>query len=410
MAAGVRVLTVSYSCIKDDPRVMTEGRILASLGYRVSVVGVALGARPMRSTVDGMKVTVTPLVSGYAPRAIAGAVWALLRGKVDAGSAQPLKSTYLSLLFFNLWVLRLGFATRPQIIHCQEHQPLPSAWLLARLLRVRLVYDSHENTSLNRAGVGFKGAITIRFERLILPRVDAVITVGERLARSLRERGARRVVVVGNWKRHVDFVIDGEVLARLRSELGLPEDALVVAYIGALDPTRDVEPLLAAVGRMPEVHLVIAGRGALEPAVAAAADASPNIHWLGWLPLEKVPTYTQLSDVIYCCMNPSLRQLEFQMPNKVFDAFVARKAVIARSNTGEMSELLARYPAGIELDEVTPETIQAAFERLKDPAVLRSLQAQAEAGGREYNSTTAEGRLRDLFRSLAGDPAAAASP
>jgi hypothetical protein len=266
------------------------------------------------------------------------------------------------------------------------------------------VYDSHENTSLNRAGIGFKGSLTIRIERYFLSRVDAVITVGERLAQSLLARGARRVVVVGNWKSQDDYVVDADDLSRLRGELGLVDASLVISYFGWLDATRDIAPLLDAIRAEPDVHLLIAGRGALESAVAAAATTAENIHWLGWLPLSLVPKYTLLSDVIYCCMNADLRQREFEMPNKLFDAFVACKAVIARNSGGEMGELLKRHPAGVVLDEVTPRTLRASFRRLEDPHLLRVLQASAAAGGREFNSGIAETRLRELFADLALGP------
>ncbi len=406
MAGKPHVLTLSYSSVLDDPRVMMEGRILQTIGYRVSVIGVALGSRPMRTNAHGMSLTIVPLVNRYRPFVIARAVWGLLRGEVESESAETRSSAYLSLLLFNLWALRLALKDRPDAIHCQEHQPLPSAWLLARLLGIKLVYDAHENTQLNRAGIGFKGALTIRIEHFFLSRVDAVITVGERLAQSLRARGARRVVVIGNWKNPVDYDVDLNEVKRLRAQLGVEHAELVVSYFGWLDPTRDIEPLLDAVAATPDVHLLIAGRGDLEARVLAASKASPNIHWLVWLPLEKVPTYTQASDVIYCCMNPSLRQLEFQMPNKLFDAFIAGKAVIARRGTGEMSELLGRYPAGVELSEVTAETVRAALLELRDPDVRATFRAQAEAGGREYNSGAAMARLRELFEDLAGAPLA----
>jgi hypothetical protein len=306
------------------------------------------------------------------------------------------------LLFYNLWVLRLAFAERPDAIHCQEHQPLPAAWLAARVLRVKLVYDSHENTSLNRADIGFKGGMTIRIERFFLSRVDAVITVGERLAQFLRDRGARRVVVVGNWKRLDDFRVSGDELSALRLELGLANSPLVISYFGWLDETRDIRPLLDAIALTPDVHLLIAGRGKLEADVEQAGQKASNIHWLNWLPLDRVPLYTLLSDVVYCCMNPSLRQLEFQMPNKLFDAFVARKAIIARQTAGEMTDLLERYPAGVVLEDVTVESLQAAFRLLQDPPRLREYQAQAEAGGREYNSDVAANRLEELFGDLLG--------
>jgi hypothetical protein len=102
-------------------------------------------------------------------------------------------------------------------------------------------------------------------------------------------------------------------------------------------------------------------------------------------------------------MNPSLRQLEYQMPNKLFDAFVAGRAIIARKTAGEMGELLELYPAAISLEEVTSETLRAAFDVLRDRNRLRELQENASAAGREFNSEVAVRRLDSLFSDMVRD-------
>lgn len=406
MTSKPHVLTVSYTQVLDDPRVIAESRILASLGYRVTLLGVGLGAAPGRTSADGVNVTILPLIHTHNPVKLVRALLALLGGKVESASSREPRSNFVSLLLFNLWFLRVAIKDRPAVIHCQEHQPMPMAWLVARLLRIAWVYDAHENTSLNRSGMGFKGGLTIRIERFFLSRADAVITVGERLARSLRARGARRVVVVGNWKRPEDFQTDAAELQTLRKELELTNAKLVMAYFGTLDTARDIEVLLESLRDEPGVHLLIAGRGEFEEAVAAAASGWSNVHWLRWLPFDLVPRYTQLSDVVYCCINTSLAQLDFVMPNKLFDAFAAGKAVIAREGSGEMDEILMRYPAAIVLNDVTVESLRGAFRQLQDPDVLHGLQAHAAAGGREYNSDVAVDRLKALFESLVAGPQA----
>ncbi len=400
MTQSIRVLMLSYSYIEDDPRVVMEGRIIASLGYMVDVAGVAMGFPPKQAPINGMKISIFPLINSYNPFIIGRGLWNLLRGKIESESSTQRKSNIVSLLFYNLWVLRLWLGRRADIIHCQEHQPLFIAWILARLFRAKLIYDAHENTSLNRAGVGLKGKLAIRAEHFFLPRVDVVITVGERLARFLRDRGARQVVIVGNWKRISDYAVDSNIIAEMRDKLGIPEGTLVVSYIGALDPTRDILPLVEAVSKMPDVHLIIAGRGSLADQIAEVASRNPNIHWLGWLSLDQVPLYTQLSGVIFCCINPGLQQSEFVAPNKLFDAFVAGKAVIARAGLGEMSEILEQIPAGIQLTEVTAESLQDTLRQLQNGNLLQILQNSAKEGGQLYNSSMTEQRLRDLYHDL----------
>jgi glycosyltransferase involved in cell wall biosynthesis len=400
MSERRRVLMLTYSATEDDPRVMLEATSLSGMGYDVSVIGVAMGRPPSVATLRGFNLTLVPLVNCRNPIVLARALLVLVRGRVEKGTADSVRSSMTGLLFFNLWALRIGWRNDANVIHCHEHQPLPAAWLLSRLRRAKLVYDAHENTSLNRAAYGLQGQLSIRLEKLLLPRMDAVITVGERLADFLRRRGARRVEVVGNWKKASDYRADKRTVAALRKELAIPREALVVGYLGQLDPIRDLEPLLDAVAKTAGVHLVIGGRGALTETVVNAAQHHPNIHWLGWVPLEKVPAYTQLADVIYTSLNASGPQADFVAPNKLFDAFVAGKPVIARKGIGEIGEILDRLPAGIQLEDVTVDSIGESLDQLRDPALRARLGQAALQGAAEFNADVATNRLRDLYADL----------
>jgi glycosyltransferase involved in cell wall biosynthesis len=158
--------------------------------------------------------------------------------------------------------------------------------------------------------------------------------------------------------------------------------------------------LLSAVEASPDVTLLIAGRGEMEGEIAAAAARAKNIRWLGWLPITEVPLYSKLADVIYCCANPRFAQVRYGVPNKLFEAFMAGRAILARRGVGEMGDILERIPAGLLLDEVTPQTLQEAFQKLRDPLLLKPLQEATSQGRAAYNWAVAERRLLDLYAEL----------
>lgn len=68
--------------------------------------------------------------------------------------------------------------------------------------------------------------------------------------------------------------------------LGLPADALTVGFLGQLEPRKGVLDLAAAwplVSRaVPNAHLVIAGRGPLEPEQRRVLASEPRVTWLGF--------------------------------------------------------------------------------------------------------------------------------
>jgi glycosyltransferase involved in cell wall biosynthesis len=214
--------------------------------------------------------------------------------------------------------------------------------------------------------------------------------------------------VIGNWKRLEDYALGDEQVQAARQRLALLPEQLVVAYLGTLDPTRAIRPLLQAVTQSDNVILLIGGRGMLEAELRAAAAQCQRIRWLGWINLTEVPLYTLLADVLYYCLRPHHENQDelsggnnyYSAPNKLFEAFAAGKPIIATRGVGEISDILEQIPAGILLDEVTPETLQDAFHRLRDPQTRESLRQQALYGQKTYNWQVAEQRLLALYSDL----------
>lgn len=398
------VVMVVKSSVYGDVRALAAARALATAGYQVAIYGEGRRANVPTHTMleSGIDVALVPVVATW--RHVFRGLWQLLRGDIGQTTVNLKSTNLLSLFFFNLWLLRLLWARKIDILHCHNFPPYPAAWLLAKLKRAKLVYDAHENApSLASGG---KARLVARVESWLLPRTDAVITVGERLADALKARGAREVVVVGNWKRAQDYRFDEQALTDKRAALGLSDYAVIITYLGSLDPNRSLLPLLEAVAQSPDVGLLIGGRGSLEQDVQAAAQRFPNVRFLGWVDEREAAMCNALADAIYCCLREDAAErggnVYFAMPNKLFEAFAAGKPTLATRGVGEMSEVLERNGAGILLDEVTPETLKGVFAQLQDPATLTRLQAAARQAGQIYHWDVAAARLLAAYEELAG--------
>lgn len=358
-----------------------------------------------------MRITLVPVVSSKNPLRLLKALWRLVRGDPGTITEAPTQRTTnaVSLLFLNLWLLRLGLRLCPDVVHCHDVPPLLAAWLLARWHRAAFIYDARE--SVPDLYTGLKGRATTWLESALLPRADTVITVGERLKQALLRRGAKQVIVIGNWKRLEDYAPDADQLQAARARLGLSDRQLTVVYLGTLDPTREIRPLLQAVAATPEVHLLIAGRGMLEAEVKDAAAHCPRIHWLQWVSHADMPLYTLLGDALYYCLRPPQDYQDglsggnnyYSAPNKLFEAFAAGKPIIAVRGIGEIGDILEQIPAGILLDAVTPETLKTAFQRLQDPQLVNQMRQQALYGRQLYNWSLAEERLLALYSQLSSE-------
>ena len=121
----------------------------------------------------------------------------------------------------------------------------------------------------------------------LTPRADAVLAVGERLAARHRALGGR-VWIVPNAQALPTDNGTGSARALIREGLGMPDDALLVVYVGYLTPDRLLAPLLDAVCALPDVWLLIGGVGPQADLVASYAARCPRIQALGWVPVDDV--------------------------------------------------------------------------------------------------------------------------
>lgn len=397
-----QILMLVNTHVYDDPRVINEAVSLANNGHRIRIIGAArLEGVPTQKPIGDIEVILTPMVSSKNPIGLIRALWMLVRGVVgDVTHVPPSRQTNLiSMIFFTLWVLRLGWRFPADVVHAHDLSPLPGAWILAQWRQARLVYDSHEDAAHFYSGR--KGQLMRWLEKRLIGKADVVITVGERLARDLAQRGAKRVEVVGNWKRLEDYAVSEQQLQTMQERFQLPKNGLAITYIGNLMATTyQLQPLLEAVEQCPKVTLFIGGLGNMEAQIIAAAARCQRIHWLGWVEIADVPVYTHLASVIYCCLHPDFPQVDYVAPNKLFEAFAAGKALIARRGLGEIGEILEQIPAGILLDDVTPETLKAAFQELQNPERLKALQGASLAARDQYNWAEAERRLIAIYDQL----------
>ncbi len=131
-------------------------------------------------------------------------------------------------------------------------------------------------------------------DRLASRRTYRTVAVSESVAAYLRSRvvaDARRVVVIPNGIATADFAESGDRL-RLRRDLSVGEDRLILGSIGRLEPVKGYDVMLEAFALLRQrwpgaarVLLVLAGDGSQRAALEAKAaqlGISDAVRLLGW--------------------------------------------------------------------------------------------------------------------------------
>ena len=365
---------------RPDPRVLREAQSLIANGYDVTVVAWdRAGEEAPTETVDGVDI-----------------VRIQSRAKYGVGSAQLFRLPRF------WWVAARRMRQIPwDCVHCHDLDTLPVGYVLARLRRRPVVFDSHESYPDYVAPrvPGILVHILRLLERALVRRVTAVITVGDKLAEKFTSMGARAVVVVGNWHDPDAIRPSDEEVRRIRRQLGIR--GLMVSYAGSFGRNRALLELIEAVENVAGVNLVLAGDGGLRPLIERRIKGNDAIVDLGVISYAEALRIKAASDVVYRAVHADRTpNAKYSAPNNLFEALASGVAVIGGSN-GDIGQIIGEERCGIALADVTSSTIGHALETLKNDGVLDEMRKNALAAARrQYNWSEASRRLLDLYRSL----------
>jgi glycosyltransferase involved in cell wall biosynthesis len=135
-------------------------------------------------------------------------------------------------------------------------------------------------------------------------------------------------------------VADRKAQDAARDLLGLPRGEQVVTYLGALSPEKEVATAIDAVGRLGDVHLLIAGAGPARSALGVhASGAAPGkVHFVGRV--DRPQDALAAADVVVL---PSRTE---GMPGVLIEAGLTGRASVA-SDVGGVSEIVRHGETGM---------------------------------------------------------------
>lgn len=125
-------------------------------------------------------------------------------------------------------------------------------------------------------------ALARRYVRSILDRADAVMTLAPRFVRQLTAFGVDDVRLVPQFV-DLDHFSPAKADPRLRAQIGVADDALLLLYLGRFDSEKHVGMLLDATERLPAAlrpTLVLAGDGPMRPEIEARAAQGDRLRVL----------------------------------------------------------------------------------------------------------------------------------
>lgn len=228
-------------------------------------------------------------------------------------------------------------------------------------------------------------------------RSSAVIANSRATAAALRAPPRTAPLIHVVWNGVAPEFFAAEPRGLLRSELGLGDEALVVALVARCDPWKGHEDLLAAAallaGTQRRVHFVFLGGQPLATGrtgadfathlreEAARLRITDRVHFLG----QRADVATLLRDVDV--LAHPVREPE-PFGRAIAEAFAAGKAVVA-SGIGGIRELVTDEVTGLWTPPRNPGALAAALGRLLEDAALRQKLGAAARAFANAHCTTA---------------------
>lgn len=262
--------------------------------------------------------------------------------------------------FYAVYNIRLFFFllfTRCNLLFSNDLDTLLPNFLVSRLKRKSLIYDSHEYfTEVPEIqGRPFVKKTWQRIEKFCLSRMKSMITVNESIAKLFREKYRIQVAVI----RNVPFKSKQTEIPS-KSDLGLPDDKKIVILQGAgINIHRGAEEAVEAMKLVENAILLIVGSGDVVPQLkeyVIANDLSQKVWFVGKQPADQLRKYTAVADIGLSLDKPLNINYEYSLPNKLFDYIQAGIAVVA-SDLVEVAKIVHKFQVGEVLAEHKPQVI-----------------------------------------------------
>jgi glycosyltransferase involved in cell wall biosynthesis len=260
---------------------------------------------------------------------------------------------------------------KPHAIHLHDPMFLGMAMRardrLARLgCEPKIVFDAHEWSRGVLRNHAYHAAALVRLEREHLSRVDDVITVSDEIAARMVEEFPLRTppTVVENAP---PAGVDDDY-ADVRSAVGVPPEAPLLAYAGGLAERRGVDDAVAALALLPEAHLV-----ALSPAglrwnqlrrSARSLGVADRLHRADYVPMDKVTSYLRTADVGLIPFRPHGNS-QLGVPTKFREYLLAGLPIVA-TDLGATADRIRHTGVGELCADSDPSALAAAIAKVLD--------------------------------------------
>lgn len=277
--------------------------------------------------------------------------------------------------FYNLRLFFFLFYNKSHLLYANDLDTLPANYLVSRLKKTPLIYDSHElfcdvpellKTPLKRK-------IWQSIENYIVPKLRYCVTVNDSIALILSKKYGVPFLSVRNIPD-----LPKTLQAKTKNELGLAEIPYVLILQGAgLNMDRGVEELIQSLSFIENAVLLIIGSGDNWDQLIHLSQSlhlEKKIRFIPKVPRHVLLQYTTIADLGLSLDKNTNPNYFNSLPNKVFDYIHCGVPILA-SRLPEVEHVLTNYQVGTFIDNHQPQHIADKIKQLLGSKELEAYKA-----------------------------------
>ncbi len=302
---------------------------------------------------------------------------------------------------YNIRLFFLLLFSKCDILLSNDLDTLMPNYLVSKLRRKAIVYDSHEYFTetpevINRK---FVQSVWRGIEKWIFPKLPYVFTVNDSIADLFEKSYGNRPLVVRNIPpvRHRNPEAG-------RKTLGLPEDKHILLLQGAgINIQRGAEELLLSMQYVESALLLIIGNGDVLPQLKQMCKKNQLEEKIRFIPRQlpqKLFDYTCQADLAFSLDKDTNPNYRYSLPNKLFDYMHAGVPVLV-SRLPEISKVVTKYECGDFIDHHDPKHIAGRINAmLGNPEELSRLRKNCFIAAKELSWENEEKQLDKVYLNL----------
>jgi len=284
--------------------------------------------------------------------------------------------------FFNIRLFFFLLFNKTDVLVSNDLDTLLANFLISKIKRKPLVYDSHEYfTEVPELNGRVAKKIWLIIEKKIFPKLKDVFTVNNSIAEIYKEKYGINVKVV----RNLPMKYQHKISSMKREEIGISADKKIIILQGSgINLHRGGEEAVMAMEMVEDAVLLIVGGGdALHnlKEIAAADSLKNKVMFIPRQSPQKLYEYTSLADIGLSLDRDTNLNYRFSLPNKIFDYIQCGVPVLA-TDLPEVSKIVKGYDVGLVMENFSVKEIADSmnimlkqdFKKLKKDQIWQASQ------------------------------------